>query len=245
VDLGQYGRMRAVQTGGGLNAVFAEATLSGSPQFAFSAGTDVQWGITNSSPISTSLIFQYHLSGGHLALYDPTDEFLGGTATVDVRLFAGAPHASTGPIWQWILSLTGQGGQVHPSLLLFDDPFGLGSPGISAVTINNGVAALDIDPFTATIDLGQLGPNLTANIRYTMRADVAEVGGVATGGLAQLGDPFSVSGDFGAGITIVAPVAAVPEPATWSLVALGLAALVAVRRRRPNGQRRGVRTGRS
>jgi hypothetical protein len=126
--------------------------------------------------------------------------------------------------------MRGSQGVVTPTVDFLIDPLGFGVPALSAVTIQNGAATLDIGAFTAAVNLGILSGGNTALITYDMDAAVAGVGYNATGGRASLGDPFDANGNYGAGITLTGtPAATAPEPASLLLIASGLSALGGVR----------------
>jgi hypothetical protein len=70
VDVGAFGFMRGVQLGSGLNAVSAEGRVGDISYFDFSAGTKINATIQNDGPFYPPLIFDYHLNGGELRLYE-------------------------------------------------------------------------------------------------------------------------------------------------------------------------------
>src|SRR5438067_5823332 len=143
VDLNPFGHMRAVQTGYGLNAVYADGTVSDLPYFDYSARTTIDWTVVNSGVSSSPVDFQYHLNSGYLALYDPSSMFDGNQASVGVGIFTLAPGFS-GVLWSWKLTLRGNHGVVTPTVDFLIDHLGFGVPALSPVTIANGVAAVDI-----------------------------------------------------------------------------------------------------
>jgi hypothetical protein len=225
LNMRNFGRMRAVQTGIGLNAVFVDAMLSDLPFFDWSANTKYEVEVAQAGQSRQSLDFQYHLNGGQLALRDPTGSFDGLVSTVGVSIFAISPGFS-GFLWSWQLSLRGTQGVVTPNVDFLIDPLGFGVPVLSSVSILNGVATIDIGSFTAGANLGILSGGSTAFVTYDMDGAVAGIGLSSQGGIARLGDPFNTSGDYGAGISFSAtPVSATPEPSATLLVASGLIGL--------------------
>jgi hypothetical protein len=238
LDLRNFGQVRAVQTGIGLNAVSVDARLGDIPSFYWSGQTSYDVEVKNTGFSTSSVDFEFHLNGGRLGLYDPTGLFNGLAASVDVSIFAISPGFS-GFLWSWTLTLRGSQGQVTPSVDFLIDPLGFGVPDLGALTIANGEAFIDIAAFTAAVDLGPLAAGHTAFVTYDMSAAVFGLGFNATGGVARLGDPFSASGDYGAGIRIGAVPAAVSEPPVFALLFGGIL-LFAIR-----GNARGSRADRA
>ncbi len=228
-----FGRLRAVQTGYGLNAVSVDAHLQDVPVFSWLARTSYNLHLQNSgSRTIPSLDFQYHINGGLLELLDPSMIFQNNVARVSARINTTAPGFG-GAVWAWELSLhTDALGHVISSVDFFFDPYGFGMPNLSPITIANGRASLTIGSFTARADLGgiQVGDNLFVD--YDMDAEVSG-SGFGTGGVARLGDPFDANGNYGAGFTLTegGAVVATPEPATLWLLATGLVLVGALRRK--------------
>jgi hypothetical protein len=227
-------RTRAVQTGYGLNAAATEARLGDVPFFAYRADTDFEVRVGNGGARSgEDLFFEYVLNGGELRLRAPGGNFDGLVATVGSTIFVLAPGFS-GFLWSWQLELRGSGSQVTATeSQIFGDPLGLGTPVFSAITRTADEAIVSIGSFHGAADLGVLGRQSEAVITYDMFATIAGRGLNLTGGRASLGDPFDVEGSPGSALSIrglasLQPTAAVPEPATLALVALGLGILGAV-----------------
>ncbi len=96
----------------------------------------------------------------------------------------------------------------------------------------------DIDAVSTRVDFGTLQPGDTLDVVYQLTA-VGTTGGGEEGFVAFLGDPFEVSGTSDAFVVSAGPAAAaVPEPATWVLMILGIGGFVGFgRRRRPRCRR--------
>lgn len=231
VATAEVGRTRAVQTGSGLNAVNAEGRLSDIPGFALRAETRIDQRVVNSGSTAEAVAFQYLINGGELRLFSPSGSFDGLEATVGVSIFTLGASDFSGSLWRWGVTLYGSEGsleaQVHgfDRILDFDDPLGLGMPGLSAITVASGEAVLSIASFTALAELGDLGPGASALFAYDMYSSVSGPGLNATGGVANVGDPFNFAADPGSVISIPGALP-VPEPHAWVLLLLGLAALL-------------------
>jgi hypothetical protein len=151
-----------------------------------------------------------------------------------VSIFVLAPDFS-GFLWEWGATLRGAGGsafaEVHGFAPLFDfhDPLDLGMPELSAVNVAGGEAVLSIAPFTGIAELGVMARGSGSVITYSMYASVSGPGLSNTGGEASLGDPFDLTGHPGSAISIPGALP-VPEPASWVLLLLGLATLLAIAR---------------
>jgi PEP-CTERM motif len=90
----------------------------------------------------------------------------------------------------------------------------------------------DIDAVSTKVDFGTLQPGDTLDVVYQLTA-VGTTGGGEEGFVAFLGDPFEVSGGADAFVVTAEPAAAaVPEPATWVLMILGIGGFVGFGRRR-------------
>jgi hypothetical protein len=186
----------------------------------------------NTGAISETLAFQYLINGGELRLLSPSGSFEGLAATVGVSIFVLAADFS-GFLWEWGATLHGTGGSVivetHGFAPLFDfhDPLNLGMPDLSAVDVAGGEAVVSIAPFTGVADLGVVTPGSGPDvITYTMFASISGPGLNNTGGHASLGDPFDLTGTSGSAISILGTLP-IPEPGSWVLVLLGLAAIIA------------------
>ena len=232
----EVGRNRAVQTGSGINAVNVEARLSDIPEFLFRADTDIDWDIENTGADARDLTFDYTINGGQLRLFDPTGSFHELESTVGVSIFTLAPDFS-GFLWEWGVTLRGVSPgvvetEVHgfATIFPFDDPLGLGSPTVSAVSVSATEAVVSIAPFTATVHLGEMGPGSVARISYSMFGQVSGPSLRDAGASATVGDPFDLSGTPGSVLSFNGG-AAVPEPSIVVLTGLGVAALL--RRMRP------------
>jgi hypothetical protein len=92
------------------------------------------------------------------------------------------------------------------------------------------VCGIEYIPFAGDVTLPEIGPGERLLVRYELSAQNLAWRSLTPelGYQAFVGDPFGVSGGGG----IVVTLAAVPEPATVTLLAAGLAALLAVTRRR-------------
>jgi hypothetical protein len=227
----EVGRTRAVQTGSGLNAVNAEGVFDDVPDFALRAETFIDQRVSNTGAIPKALAFQYVINGGELRLFSPRGSFEGLEATVGVSIFVLAPDFS-GFLWEWGATLRGTGGsavaEVHGFAPIFDlvDPLDLGMPDLSAVTVAGSEAVLSIAPFTGFADLGVMGAGANSVITYSMYGSVSGPALNGGGGEASLGDPFDFTGNPGSAISIPGALP-VPEPESWVVVLLGLAALLA------------------
>lgn len=227
----EVGRNRAVQTGTGINAVNVEARLSDVPEFLFRADTDIAWNIENTGPDLRDLTFDYTINGGRLRLFDPTGSFHELESTVAVSIFTIAPDFG-GFLWEWGVTLRGTAPgvvatQVHgfATIFPFDDPLGLGSPTVSAVSVSATEAVVSIAPFTATVHLGEMEPGARASIIYSMFGQVSGPSLRDAGASATVGDPFNLAGTPGSVLSFNG-AAAVPEPSVVVLTGLGVAALV-------------------
>jgi hypothetical protein len=228
----EVGRNRAVQTGAGLNAVNVEGRLSDVPGFQFRAETDIDWRIENTGSDAQDLIFDYTINGGQLRLFDPSGSFQDLRSTVGVSIFTIGTDFS-GFLWEWGVSLHGTSpgvveAEVHgfSHIFDFDDPLGLGSPVVSAVTISGDEAVVSIAPFTATVNLGRMNPGDSSSISYSMFGQVSGPALRFSGGSATVGDPFNLQGAPGSVLSFKGGTATVPEPSSLALLGAGLAVLL-------------------
>ena len=86
-------------------------------------------------------------------------------------------------------------------------------------------------PVLRSFSFGAVGPGERMQFGYNYFA-TASTGFGETAVFAAIGDPFDLSTGGGRFEVQLLPVGAVPEPVSFTLTAMGLAALVAVRRRR-------------
>ena len=155
-------------------------------------------------------------------------------ATVWVVMAGQGAAGNSGFLWDWMLSLrTDNQGNVVSTVDILNDPLGFGVPALSPIIIANGRASMTIGSFSAHASLGQLIFHDKASVLYEMGARVRGPG-FNEGGLARLGDPYDVNGNYGSAITFAAAPTVAPEPATSWLVATGLIVGGAAGRRRRN-----------
>lgn len=169
-------------------------------------GDGNNWGIENTGSHSQDLIFDHTINGGQLRLFDPSGSFLDLQSTVAVSIFTLAPDVS-GFVWEWGVSLRGT------------------APGVGRDDLSDE-AVVDIAPFTATVNLGEMSPGALATITYDMFGQVSGPGLRFSGGTATVGDPFDLSGKPGSVLSFKGDAATVPEPASLALLGAGLAVLL-------------------
>ena len=200
------------------------------------------WGIAGSSGYSgvttvnagTLLVNGTHTGGGAYTVN--SGGTLGGTGTIGLATNANASVLSGGKLTAssldaLALTLSGTGvlnvsGALGGATSMF---FTLGAPASTVISLtggglNIGTGALNFDDFSFTAGVG-----FTAGV-YTLfggaNALTGSLGSSLTGDISGQSSTISLSGN-----DVILTVAAIPEPATWALLAAGLTVVVTFRRR--------------
>ncbi len=195
--------------------------------------------ITNTSSAAQAFTFNYYIGSGTLIAM-PLFNNGGGS----VQSSIGASIVLNGTTeWSYSASLTGTAQSAYNGIS-FDLSAGTNGPSYSTQLIQDNFGeTVTFNPYQGSLGLGTLAPGQSDVLTYTLSGTTATTfgtnsGGLAFygGGLAQIGDPFSVQGTGLKTFQVTSGglVSAVPEP-SMSVMALGGVALLAglsARRRR-------------
>jgi hypothetical protein len=236
-----FGRAAAYQDVYGINAVFADAgnALDDALRFYSRAESNYEIEVTTPTSESGQAAFDFVINGGELRLenFAAIDE-LGGNSSARVRaeIFVGAQF--------WVLDLTLRKFFGDPDI--FDasiESFGTGFPTFTPVVDGDDVVVTIPRIEGETLfELSRFRVGL--NFSYTMTAEL-ELNGLSIGGLAGIGDPFSLSmgGPSTAGVEFfldgmpLTGLPIVPEPSAAALAIVALS-LFAAALRNANASRR-------
>jgi hypothetical protein len=200
------GQAAAFQSALGINAVEASANFGSGRQARFDGSTFFSVTVRNTTRRGIPITFKFVINGGELRIenfagFDDPLQSIGAHVFASIDIFG----ISGGGTWRFPLQLT-KDGNGNPILLNnFDgfgikDDFGVGTPNVRGPFFDGDAVFVTIDRFEAGFPIGVLPEAHThaaLGVYYNMAARVLVEGSAPIGGLAAIGDPFSLSSGGG------------------------------------------------